>query len=444
MNFNQMPLTAGLQPQVGLQSGLMGYAPPNMQIPQMSQGLPASTMGPWSQLAYQMAGSPHQGGLLAAVPPPTAIPGSLPGSSSSGSSGGIGTGILTGLLGSIAKNPGLVKSAYNGISGLLGGGPGTTASAPAAAGTAGQTFAPTGSSVTDGAGGTSTLFGDAGGASAAGPAGTTTFFGGADAGAGGLLGADGALTGASVAPVGVDAVSELPSAVGAVNAGASTGGGLLGSGVSGTQALGAVAVPLSLYSEVGNWQSGATGSDALGGAESGAALGTAIMPGIGTAIGAVGGALAGALSSAFGAGKVDPENANFNQYTTAFNNTPAAQQAQVAAGVQNPYLPLAGYFDLRSGQMKGSNPIYTTYGRMGEQSFTNDLISKVQGAQKAGVTDPTQVYSSVVQPWLNSMGNWQDSNKNAMTGLIQNMTGQILAGTYKQNFKATGGQQVWS
>jgi hypothetical protein len=102
---------------MGLQGGLMGYVPQNAQIPQ----LPASTMGPWSQLAYQMAGSPHQGGALPSVAAPTAIPGSLSASGSSG--GGTGAAILTGLLGAVAKNPGLVKSAYNGISGLLGGAP---------------------------------------------------------------------------------------------------------------------------------------------------------------------------------------------------------------------------------------------------------------------------------------------------------------------------------
>jgi hypothetical protein len=196
---------------------------------------------------------------------------------------------------------------------------------------------------------------------------------------------------------------------------------------------------LSIYNEAENWKSGATGQDALGGAESGATIGTAIMPGIGTAIGAVGGALVGALSSAFGPGKVDPENANFNQYTEAFNKAPPQQQAQVAAGMQNPYLPLAGYFDLRSDQVKGQNPIYSTYGRMGEQKFTDDLIGKVDSAKSMGMTDPTQVYNNVIQPWINSMGTWNDSNKNAMIGLIQNMTGQVLAGTYKQNFKATGG-----
>lgn len=238
---------------------------------------------------------------------------------------------------------------------------------------------------------------------------------------------------------------------GVVGYGNATAGGLqAGAGVAslaGNSAMagtlssagGAVAAPLALYSEIKNWQSGATGADALGGAATGAAIGTAIMPGIGTVIGAVGGALAGAISSAFGPGKVDPENANFNQYTQAYNKAPASQQTQVAAGVQNPYLPLAGYFDLRSGQMKGQNPIYSTYGRMGEGKFTNDLISQVQQGKSQGITDPTQMWNNVVQPWINSMGTWQDTNKNAMTDLIKNMTGQVMSGSYKQNFKAIGG-----
>jgi hypothetical protein len=194
-----------------------------------------------------------------------------------------------------------------------------------------------------------------------------------------------------------------------------------------------------LYNEVNNWQSGATGSDALSGAETGAAVGTAIMPGIGTAIGAVGGAIAGAVSSLFGGGRVDPENASFEQYTQAFNKASPGLQNQVAAAVTNPYVALAGYFDLRSGQLKGQNPIYQAYGRKGEQAFTNDLISKVTQAKKAGQTDPTKIWTNTVQPWLASMGTWQDSNKNAMTALIQNMTGQIAAGSYKKNFKAIGG-----
>lgn len=207
-------------------------------------------------------------------------------------------------------------------------------------------------------------------------------------------------------------------------------------------AAGYAAVPLSIYNAVSQYKSGDTSGDAIRGAEAGAAIGS-VVPVVGTLVGGLVGGAVGALSSAFGNGKVDPENANFNSYTQAFNKAPAAQQGQIAASVQNPYLPLAGYFDLRANQLKGQNPIYTTYGRAGEQKFTTDLISKVQQAKATGMTDPSQVYSSVVQPWLNSMGTWNDSNKAAMTGLLQNMTGQVLSGSYTQNFKATGGQNVF-
>ena len=247
---------------------------------------------------------------------------------------------------------------------------------------------------------------------------------------------------------GLDAAAASSSAS---TAGADTGGAL-GGGASADAAAwgsaaqwgGAIAAPFALANEVSTWQSGATGQDALSGAETGAAIGTAIMPGIGTAIGAVGGAIAGGISSLFGGGKVDPENTNFEKYTQAFNKASPQQKPQVAAAMTNPYLPLAGYFDLRSGQLKGQNPIYQTYGRMGEQKFTNDLINKVKQGQQSGIKDSTQMWNQVVQPWINSMGTWQDSNKDALTALMQNMTGQVMAGTYKQNFKAIGGDTVFS
>jgi hypothetical protein len=229
-------------------------------------------------------------------------------------------------------------------------------------------------------------------------------------------------------------------AVGGLQAGSGVaslaGNSNLASGLG--SAAGYAAAPLAVYGAVANYQSGDTGGDALRGAEAGAAVGS-VVPVVGTAVGAIVGGAIGALSSAFGSGKVDPENSSFEGYTQAYNKAPPTQQSQIAASVQNPYQPLAGYFDLRSGQLKGQNPIYTTYGRKGEQKFTNDLISKVSDAKTQGITDPTQIYNNVVQPWISSMGTWQDSNKNAMTSLIQNMTGQIIDGTYKQNFKAIGG-----
>jgi len=216
------------------------------------------------------------------------------------------------------------------------------------------------------------------------------------------------------------------------------------------QGAGALNVGLAVYNEAKNWQSGATAPDAIGGAESGAAVGTMILPGIGTAIGAVAGAALGALSSVFGSGKVDPENVPFNGYTQAFNklNGNPQAQAQLATMVTNPYLPLAGYFDLRSGQLKGSNPIYDKYGRKGEQRFTTDLANQINLAASQGVISqndtPQTVYSKVVAPWISQMGNWNDANKGALQGLFQQMTAQYMNGTAQQQWKAVGGDQPFT
>lgn len=273
---------------------------------------------------------------------------------------------------------------------------------------------------------TSAGLGAAGLANKAGAFGANSSVGGAIGGANNLLGIYG----------GIKQGGALGYTGAAANA-AQLGGNLLGSSAL-SSAGGYVAAPLAIYGAIKGYQSGDTGGDALRGAEAGAAIGS-VVPVVGTAVGAIVGGAVGAISSAFGNGKVDPENKNFVDYTQQYNKANPAQKDQLAASVQNPYLPLAGYFDLRSNQLKGSNPIYTTYGRMGEAKFTNDLVGKVQQGKASGITDPTQIWSQVIQPWIGSMGNWQDSNKDAMTSLIKNMTGQIIDGTYKKNFKATGG-----
>jgi hypothetical protein len=240
-------------------------------------------------------------------------------------------------------------------------------------------------------------------------------------------------------------------AVNAAQLGARSGAFGGASGAVGNYA-GAAAIPLDLYNEIKGWQSGATGSDALGGAETGAAVGSMIMPGLGTLAGGLIGGAAGALSSAFGSGKVDPENKTFEGYTQAYNKAlqQGGQQAadRVAASDQNPYLALAGYFDLRPNQLKGQNPIYSTYGRMGEQKFTNDLVSQLSAAQKSGQIKPgestAQAYNDVVAPWVNKMGTWQDSNKSAMQGVLEQMTAQDLSGQAGQDWKAIGGDSPFA
>lgn len=208
-------------------------------------------------------------------------------------------------------------------------------------------------------------------------------------------------------------------------------------------AAGYAAAPLALYNEIHNWQSGATGSDALSGAETGAAAGSVILPGVGTLIGGLIGGAAGAISSAFGNGRVDPENSSFEGYTQAYNK--AAQQgqgSQVAQSVQNPYVALAGMFDLRSNQIKGSIPMYNQYGRMGEQKFVNDMTGQIDQALAAGTISKSDsaasIYSKAVAPWINSMGTWKDSNKDAMTALLTQMSGQYVNGQQGQ-WKAIGG-----
>lgn len=93
-----------------------------MSDPRPSIASPPSLMnyqpGQWSQLAFHMAGSPNQG-PYASVPVPA---GTGLASSSGGGGGGIG-GTALGILGAVAKNPSLMKTAYDGISGLFGGSP---------------------------------------------------------------------------------------------------------------------------------------------------------------------------------------------------------------------------------------------------------------------------------------------------------------------------------
>lgn len=200
-------------------------------------------------------------------------------------------------------------------------------------------------------------------------------------------------------------------------------------------AAGYAAIPLSVYNFAKNWQSGATGSDVLGGASAGASIGTAIMPGVGTLIGLGAGALVGGVSSAFGPGRMDPENVNWNSYAAA-----AAKAPQSVAGAtpsQN-FQALAGIFDAR-----GSNiPFYKQFGRMGENQFTVSMANQINSALRAGQipvnASPQQIYSQIVQPWITKMGGeqgWQQTytekgapEKGAIGDLLTNLISQWQQG----------------
>lgn len=115
-----MPLSNQLPTLMNPSQGLIGYYPPQtgLMTAGMTPQAQIAPMGPWSKLAYQMAGSPKQGGGYASVPVPPGPAGS------GGSSGGPSTGssILTGLLGALAQNPSIIKNLGSSISGLLGSG----------------------------------------------------------------------------------------------------------------------------------------------------------------------------------------------------------------------------------------------------------------------------------------------------------------------------------
>lgn len=221
-------------------------------------------------------------------------------------------------------------------------------------------------------------------------------------------------------------------------------GGALG------QAAGYAAIPLSLYNEVNNWESGNTGSDALSGAETGAAIGS-VIPGIGTIIGGLVGGAAGALSSAFGPGRKDPETYGWGALTDAYNKAGqqggATAQKDLASQVTNPYEALAGMFDLRNGQIDSGNTLYNQYGRMGEGKFTNDLVNQLNQAKSSGTITPdmdaSQIYSKVVQPWEQSWGKGQNTDPNAQLqqDLITQMISQYEGGQAANDWRAVGGDQ---
>jgi hypothetical protein len=219
---------------------------------------------------------------------------------------------------------------------------------------------------------------------------------------------------------------------------------------SGTAGIPGVGQALSVYNFAKNWGSGDTGGDALRGAEAGASIGTMVLPGIGTLVGgAIGGAV-GAISSVFGNGKVDPENSNFNGFTQAYNaaKTPQAK-AQVAASTADPYLPLAGLFDLRSNQIKGNIPIVDQYGRMGEQKFVTDMFSQINTSLKQGKitksSSTDDIMSTVVAPWISSFGKGaaNDSNTDAINAMVAGIVDDYRTGQ-QGKLKAVGGDAAFT
>lgn len=207
-------------------------------------------------------------------------------------------------------------------------------------------------------------------------------------------------------------------------------------------AAGYIAAPLALYGAINNYKSGATGSDALQGASAGAAIGS-IVPGVGTIIGgAIGGAV-GAIASAFGPGAKDPETVGVQKLIDTVGAHPDAA-GQITSAVQNPYIAMAGLMDRHESTL----PMYSQYGRLGEQKFTNDLVSKINATP--GVTGMTsdQVYNNVVAPWVASMGKgWSgvgSTYAQVGQGLVKQMVTQYMNGSAQSSWKAVGGDSPFA
>jgi hypothetical protein len=167
-----------------------------------------------------------------------------------------------------------------------------------------------------------------------------------------------------------------------------------------------------------------SGTGAVEGASTGASVGSAILPGIGTAVGAIVGAAAGAIAGAFN--KTDPENADFNEAVAIWNQNPNAVYS-----IRNPYLALAGLFDLN---ITTNIPIYKKFGHMGEQAFTWWLVNTVYQAAQAGQIGPNDtaltIMSKVVQPQINAwgFGAMSDPHSDLITKLIVTLILQYTEG----------------
>lgn len=262
---------------------------------------------------------------------------------------------------------------------------------------------------------------------------------------GGVAGGAGALVGAGQLAGGINAF-EVSSATAAATAGgasaadAAATGALAGSPAlqAAGQAAAYVAAPLSLYNEITTWKSGATGKDALSGAETGAAIGTIILPGFGTVIGGALGGIAGAVSSLFGS--TDRTKRSWDQYSYGQNraetaNNPAELMSTIGGLMRNPDTKFSG----------------DTYFKGDGNKFTTSIASQVASAVKSGAVPanatPQQIFSKVVQPWLEGLpGGWtqadaSDPNRARVANAEQNLVLDVI-NNYQQGKPITYGETV--
>lgn len=214
-------------------------------------------------------------------------------------------------------------------------------------------------------------------------------------------------------------------AVNAAQLGSKAGAFGASSGAVGA-AAGYAAVPLALYGEIKSWQSGATASDALSGAETGAAVGS-IVPGVGTLIGAVIGGALGAISSVFGSGKKGAAAGSWDQLTKsdALKSTPGRNFDEKSWG------------EAFKGMLDEGNNIFAGGGsdrHKDPDALAKPLEAQVKSAMsKLGPNATTdQVYNQAIVPWMQSTSSGLDwnvlQNEPTQQAMIRSAVDRVLAG----------------
>jgi hypothetical protein len=190
-----------------------------------------------------------------------------------------------------------------------------------------------------------------------------------------------------------------------------------------------VSAALSTYNAVKNWQSGATGADALAGAEAGASWGTAVLPGIGTAVGAVIGGAVGAISSAFGGGRTSQEALGDRSLDAQTANMTNAQRMQIAMSMSpaQSFSTIQGYMNAHDNSPGHSEQIEQVFGKNGVSNMMGQMLPAVNAAllknPQMRYLPPASLYSQVVVPWLKSKGATINPNTHDVKG---NPEGQNL------------------
>ena len=224
----------------------------------------------------------------------------------------------------------------------------------------------------------------------------------------------------------------------------------------------AIAAPLasalSIYNFARNWASGATGADAIQGAQMGATIGTEFLPGLGTLLGALAGGAFGAVTSAFGGGETSQEALMSRSIDQQLQGATPAQRAQAlstlspAQSVQT----IQGFMNAHDNSPVHSEAIEQVFGKNGVNNMLGQMMPAINQAIASGKVaanaTPQQIYSQVVAPWLQSKGASVNPNQKDVHGnpegqnlidAITNTIGQWQSGQLtSQSNVGVGGQTL--